>query len=140
MTPDNVFKLSDADYSDKRILLVEDNELNREIAIEILSATGATVDTATNGLEAVEIMRKVPTDYYNLILMDIQMPVMDGYEATQKIRLLPNLNMTRLPIVAMTANAFSEDIVNAVRAGMNNHLSKPIDIKALMKILNTYLS
>lgn len=140
VTPDNVFKLSDADYSDKRILLVEDNELNREIAIEILSATGATVDTATNGLEAVEIMRKVPTDYYNLILMDIQMPVMDGYEATQKIRLLPNLNMTRLPIVAMTANAFSEDIVNAVRAGMNNHLSKPIDIKALMKILNTYLS
>lgn len=108
MTPDNVFKLSDADYSDKRILLVEDNELNREIAIEILSATGATVDTATNGLEAVEIMRKVPTDYYNLILMDIQMPVMDGYEATQKIRLLPNLNMTRLPIVAMTANAFQK--------------------------------
>lgn len=131
--------LSDADYSGKRILLVEDNELNREIAVEILSTTGVTVDTAGNGLEAVEIISKAPLDFYNLVLMDIQMPVMDGYEATQKIRLLPNLNMTRLPIVAMTANAFSEDIENAVRAGMNNHLSKPIDIKALMKILNTYL-
>lgn len=137
--PDNTFKLSDADYSGKRILLVEDNELNREIAVEILSTTGVTVDTAENGLEAVEIITKAPLDFYNLVLMDIQMPVMDGYEATRKIRLLPNLNMTRLPIVAMTANAFSEDIENAVRAGMNNHLSKPIDIKALMKILNTYL-
>ncbi len=136
---DKTFKLSDTDYSGKRILLVEDNELNREIAVEILSTTGVTVDTAGNGLEAVEIISKAPLDFYNLVLMDIQMPVMDGYEATQKIRLLPNLNMTRLPIVAMTANAFSEDIENAVRAGMNNHLSKPIDIKALMKILNTYL-
>lgn len=138
-TSDTVFKLTNADYSGKRILLVEDNELNREIAVEILSATGATVDTATNGLEAVEIMRKVPIDYYNLILMDIQMPVMDGYEATQKIRFLPHLDMIQLPIVAMTANAFSEDIVNAIKAGMNNHLSKPIDIKALMKVLNMYL-
>lgn len=138
-TPDNVFKLSDADYSGKRILLVEDNELNREIAVEILSSTGATVDTATNGLEALEIMTSVSIDYYNLIFMDIQMPVMDGYEATRRIRLLPHLNMTRIPIVAMTANAFSEDILHAVKAGMNNHLSKPIDIKALIKVLNTYL-
>ena len=119
--------------------MVEDNELNREIAVEILSSTGATVDTATNGLEALEIMTSVSIDYYNLIFMDIQMPVMDGYEATRRIRLLPHLNMTRIPIVAMTANAFSEDILHAVKAGMNNHLSKPIDIKALIKVLNTYL-
>ncbi|WP_106830305.1 hybrid sensor histidine kinase/response regulator [Parabacteroides pacaensis] len=132
-------KLSDADFSGKRILLVEDNELNREIAEEIIGSTGASIDTATNGLEAVNTIAASLEKYYDLILMDIQMPVMDGYEATRKIRVLQREDIKNMPIIAMTANAFSEDVKNALKAGMNHHLAKPIDIKELMNILNKYL-
>lgn len=138
--PASPFKLSDADYSNRRLLLVEDNELNREIAVEILGSTGVSIDTATNGLEAVNMMSSAPENYYQLILMDIQMPVMDGYEATRRIRALSRADVANLPIVAMTANAFSEDVANALKAGMNSHLAKPIDISALMGMLAKHLN
>lgn len=137
--PPQQFKLSDADYSDKRILLVEDNELNREIAVEIIGSTGVAIDTAVNGLEAVNIVSQSAEGYYQMILMDIQMPVMDGYEATRLIRKLNRSDITDIPIIAMTANAFSEDVTNAIKAGMNYHLAKPIDITALMGVLEKYL-
>lgn len=132
-------KLSVADYTGKRILLVEDNELNREIAVEIIGSTGVTIDTAVNGLEAVNSVSRSAEGYYQMILMDIQMPVMDGYESTRRIRTLARSDVANMPIVAMTANAFSEDVVNAVEAGMNYHLAKPIDIATLMKVLDKYL-
>lgn len=137
--PINQFKLSDADYSGKRILLVEDNELNREIAVEIIGSTGVSIDTAVNGLEAVEMVSRSTEGFYQMILMDIQMPVMDGYEATRKIRALKRTDIPNMPIIAMTANAFSEDVTNALKAGMNYHLAKPIDLVALMGILAKYL-
>lgn len=133
------FRLTEDDYTGKRLLLVEDNELNREIAVEIIGSTGIAIDTAINGLEAVNMVSNSPEGYYQLILMDIQMPVMDGYEATRHIRLLPRTDVAGLPIIAMTANAFSEDVTNALKAGMNYHLAKPIDIGALMGILAKYL-
>lgn len=133
------FSLSDADYSGKRLLLVEDNELNREIAVEIIGSTGITIDTAVNGLEAFEMVERAPIGYYQLIMMDIQMPVMDGYEATRRIRTISRRDIPDLPIIAMTANAFPEDVANALKAGMNFHLAKPIDIKALMNVLEKYL-
>lgn len=137
--PVRQFKLSDADYSGKRILLVEDNELNREIAVEIIGSTGVSIDTAVNGLDAVNIVSRSPKGFYQMILMDIQMPVMDGYEATRQIRSLKRSDISGMPIIAMTANAFSEDVTNALKAGMNYHLAKPIDISALMSILGKYL-
>lgn len=132
-------KLSTADYTGKRILLVEDNELNREIAVEIIGSAGVTIDTAENGLEAVNIVSRSAEGFYQMILMDIQMPVMDGYESTRRIRTLTRSDVANMPIVAMTANAFSEDVANAIEAGMNYHLAKPIDIATLMKVLNKYL-
>ncbi|WP_366139643.1 response regulator [uncultured Parabacteroides sp.] len=132
-------KLSVADYTGKRILLVEDNELNREIAVEIIGSTGVTIDTAVNGLEAVNSVSRSAEGYYQMILMDIQMPVMDGYESTRRIRTLARSDVANIPIVAMTANAFSEDVMNAIEAGMNYHLAKPIDIATLMKVLDKYL-
>lgn len=137
--PVRQFKLSDADYSGKRILLVEDNELNREIAVEIIGSTGVSIDTAVNGLDAVNIVSRSPEGFYQMILMDIQMPVMDGYEATRQIRSLKRSDISSMPIIAMTANAFSEDVTNALKAGMNYHLAKPIDISALMSVLGKYL-
>lgn len=137
--PVSQFKLSDADYSGKRILLVEDNELNREIAVEIIGSTGVSIDTAVNGLDAVNIVSQSAEGFYQMILMDIQMPVMDGYEATRQIRSLKRADIRYIPIVAMTANAFSEDVTNAIKAGMNYHLAKPIDLAALMGVLNKYL-
>ena len=128
-----------ADYSGKRILLVEDVELNREIAVEIIGSTGVSIDTAVNGLDAVNIVSQSAEGFYQMILMDIQMPVMDGYEATRQIRSLKRADIRNIPIVAMTANAFSEDVTNAIKAGMNYHLAKPIDLAALMGVLNKYL-
>ncbi len=124
------------DYSGKHILLVEDNELNREIATAILEETGMTIDTAVDGIEAVSIMSKAPEDYYDLILMDIQMPRMDGYTATREIRTLPNNKKANIPIVAMTANAFDEDRRKAFETGMDGHIVKPIAIKEIAKVLD----
>ena len=137
--PIRPFKLSNVDYSGKRILLVEDNELNREIAVEIIGSTGITINTAINGLDDVHKVAQSEEGFYNIILMDIQMPIMDGYEATRQIRSLQRRDIAHMPIIAMTANAFSEDVTNAIKAGMNYHLAKPIDIGALMGILSKYL-
>ena len=123
----------------KRLLLVEDNELNREIAEEIISQTGVRVETAENGREALEQFERMPENYYDMIFMDIQMPVMNGYEATEAIRGLSRADAAHIPIIAMTANAFTEDIRRSREAGMNEHLTKPLDIGALMKCLGKWL-
>jgi CheY-like chemotaxis protein len=131
-------KLSESDYTEKRILLVEDNELNREIGAEILQMTGAEVETAENGKIAVEKVEASPKGSYDLIFMDIQMPVMNGYEATAAIRSLPG-EKGKLPIVAMTANAFAEDVQLAKNTGMNGHIAKPLDMNKLNDVLENWL-
>ncbi len=125
--------------AEKRLLLVEDNELNREIAVELISQTGVSVDSAENGQEALACFEKMPENHYDMIFMDIQMPVMDGYEATAKLRRLARRDAPQIPIIAMTANAFAEDIRKSREAGMNEHLTKPLDIGALMKCLEKWL-
>ena len=123
------------DYSGKRILLVEDNALNRELAQEILKEAGFAVDTAEDGEIAVQKMKQAAPGQYDLILMDIQMPKMDGYEATRQIRALPDAAKAGIPIFAMTANAFEEDRQNALKAGMDGHIAKPLDIPHLLQVL-----
>lgn len=127
------------DYTGRRVLLVEDNELNCEIAEEILQEYGFTVETAEDGFVALEMVRNSSEGYYDLIFMDIQMPHMDGYTATREIRLLPNEKLANIPIIAMTANAFAEDKKKAFEAGMNEHISKPIDMKELRKVFKNFL-
>ena len=124
----------------KHILLVEDNELNQEIARELLEESGFTVSTASDGSAAVDIMTDAKAGDYDLILMDIQMPRMNGYEASRAIRALPDKAVASIPIVAMTANAFQEDRQNALDAGMNDHVAKPIDVDALLQVLTEQLS
>ena len=124
----------------KRILLVEDNVLNQEIAVEILQEAGFTVEVASDGSVAVEKMKTARQGQYDLILMDVQMPVMDGYEATRQIRAMEAPCCKQIPILAMTANAFEEDRQNALAAGMNGHLAKPIDLKVLLKTLSEILN
>lgn len=119
-------------------MLVEDNDLNAEIAIELLSEPGLIVDWAKNGVEGVEAIEKAPANYYALILMDIQMPIMNGYLASQKIRKLNDPKKASIPIIAMTANAFSEDKQKALESGMNEHVAKPIDMNTLIPILIKY--
>ena len=123
----------------KRILLAEDDELNQEIAIEILTEAGFKVDTADNGKAAVEKIAQAAEGAYDIVLMDIQMPIMDGYEATQRIRSLPSEWTKKLPILAMTANAFEEDRQNALEAGMDGHLAKPIDTVKMLQTLDRIL-
>ena len=129
-----------ADFTGKRILLVEDNELNREIAEEILQETGFIVDTAPDGSDAVEMMKKVDEGYYDAILMDVQMPIMDGYEATRTIRAMPRADVRHLPIIAMTANAMDEDKEAALKNGMTAHIAKPIDVDIFISVLGRYLN
>lgn len=128
------------DYSDKRILLVEDNEINREIARELIGETGARIEEACDGEEAVKMVSDSGEGYYDMILMDIQMPQMDGYEATKIIRGMDREDVKKMSIIAMTANAFAEDAHAAIRAGMNAHFPKPIDMDALDKLLYQYLA
>lgn len=123
------------DYTGRSLLLVEDNALNQEIAAEILQSMGFAVDVAADGEEAVEKMRAAAPGRYDLVLMDIQMPRMDGYEATRQIRKLPDPAVAKIPILAMTANAFDEDKRNAFEAGMNGHIAKPIVVRKLMEAL-----
>ena len=129
----------DADFKDRHILLVEDNELNREIAQEILREYGFRVDTAENGAVAVEKVSTAAPGSYDLVLMDVQMPVMDGYTATRQIRALEDPALAGIPILAMTANAFDEDRRNAMESGMNGFLSKPIVIGDLVQELHKIL-
>ena len=124
-----------ADLKGKNLLLVEDNALNRELAQEILKEAGFAVDTAEDGEIAVRKMKQAVPGQYDLILMDIQMPKMDGYEATRQIRALPDAAKADIPIFAMTANAFEEDRQNALKAGMNGHIAKPLDIPHLLQVL-----
>ena len=130
----------DGDYSGRRVLLVEDNELNLEIASELLSMTGVEVDTAENGREALERFTAAPENYYDIIFMDIQMPIMDGYEAARRIRSLDRADAGTVWIVAMTANAFVEDMRLSREAGMNEHVSKPVDLERLEDILRRRLN
>ena len=123
----------------KKLLVVEDNELNLEIASTLLKEAGFEVDTAENGKIAVEKVEAASAGRYDLILMDIQMPEMDGYEATRRIRALPDARKAALPIVAMTANAFEDDRKNALHAGMNGHIAKPLDIQKLFQVLSELL-
>ena len=128
------------DYTNKRILLVEDVELNMEIAEELIGTTGVQIDKAYNGKEAVELFSKNPCGYSNLIFMDLQLPVMDGYEATSQIRSLDKPDSKSIPIVALSANALADDIENSLNAGMNEHIAKPIDMEAVWKVLKKYLN
>ena len=131
--------LDEAALKDKKVLLVEDNELNREIAVDILEEVGMIVDTAEDGIVAVEKMKNAEEGQYDLILMDIQMPRMNGYEATKAIRELPDLHASAIPIIAMTANAFEEDKQNAFASGMNEHIAKPIDVEKLKKTIAKFI-
>lgn len=126
-------------FEGKKILLVEDNELNQEIAVEILQEAGFVLDVADDGAVAVEKMKSAKPGQYDLILMDIQMPIMDGYEATGQIRGLEDPEIAGIPIIAMTANAFEEDKKAAMDAGMNGHIAKPIDVPILMDVLGEIL-
>lgn len=132
-------KSAKADFTGRRVLLVEDNDMNREIAVELIGMTGVTVETAVNGLEAVERIITSPEGYYDIVFLDIQMPIMDGYEAARQIRRLSRDDIKDLPIVAMTANAFSEDVAMAKEAGMNQHIAKPVDMERIMTVLKYYL-
>lgn len=126
------------DVLDMRILLVEDNELNMEIASIILKDAGVKVSTAENGQQAVDLLAQQPPNSFDLVLMDVMMPVMDGLAATRAIRALPREDLQHLPIIAMTANAFKEDVQNCLAAGMNDHLAKPLDINKLLQLLAKY--
>ena len=123
----------------KRILLAEDNDLNAEIAIELLSEEGLLVDRVSNGVACVEKLEKAAPDFYDLILMDIQMPVMNGYDATRKIRQLDDPFRSSIPIIAMTANAFAEDRQKALFVGMNDHVAKPVDMNVLIPVLEKHI-
>ena len=127
-----------SDYSDRRVLLVEDNDLNREIASEIIGMTGASVEIVENGREAVERIENASENWYDIVFMDVQMPVMNGYEATAAIRALPG-RRGQIPIIAMTANAFDDDKKEALQAGMNDHLSKPIEFENLLQLVKKFI-
>ena len=124
----------------KRILLAEDNDLNAEIACEILKSEGYLVEHASHGQQCVEMLQEAEDGYYDLILMDIQMPFMNGYEACEEIRKMKDTQKANIPIIAMTANAFEEDKQMAIKAGMNDHVPKPMDMRVLSPVLQKYLS
>ena len=126
-------------FAGKRLLLAEDNEMNQEIAQMILENAGFELDIVENGRLAVDKMRDMPAGTYDLVLMDVQMPVMDGYAATRAIRDLEDPIRSGVPIIAMTANAFDEDREEAINSGMNGYVAKPIDIKKLMETLDEFL-
>jgi len=128
-----------ADFGGKRILLVEDIELNREIAEVILTEAGFLVESAPDGTDAVSMVTNAEEYYYDAILMDVQMPIMNGYEATRTIRNLPRKDVRDLPIIAMTANALEEDKEAALKNGMNAHIAKPLDMDVFISVLKEFL-
>lgn len=123
----------------KRILLAEDNDLNAEISIALLSEAGLIVNRAEDGVKCLEMLEQAPAHTYDLILMDIQMPTLDGYDTTEKIRKMTDPAKAHIPIIAMTANAFAEDREKALSVGMNDHVAKPIDMNKLLPTLEKYL-
>ena len=129
-----------ADFGGKRVLLVEDIELNREIAEVILTEAGFAVETAPDGTDAVSMVKASEENYYDAILMDVQMPIMNGYEATRTIRNLPRKDVKKMPIIAMTANALEEDKEAALKNGMNAHISKPLDMDVFIGVLGQYIT
>lgn len=131
---------SGAGFSSMRLLLVEDNAVNLQIAEMILTHAGFSVQTAENGREAVNMVSASAPGEYNAILMDIQMPLMDGYEATRAIRALKKPELAKIPIVALTANTFPEDVEAAREAGMVAHLAKPVDVQQLLSTLQSVLA
>jgi CheY-like chemotaxis protein len=140
------FRLPDGDlageierFEGKRLLLAEDVEINREIVLSLLEPTLIEIDCAENGVEVVRLFTEAP-EKYDMIFMDVQMPEMDGYEATSHIRALERAKAKEIPIVAMTANVFREDIEKCLAAGMNDHIGKPLDMEELLFVLRKYLS
>ena len=131
---------TDIDFSYRRVLLVEDMEINRELAIMQLTGLGFDVETAVNGREAVDKIMISAPGYYDAVLMDIQMPVLNGYEATREIRRINDPGLANIPVIAMTANAFAEDIKKAYDAGMNAHIAKPIDVDNMANVLREIIS
>lgn len=125
--------------ADKKILLVEDNDLNAEIAIELLAEQKIITDRAEDGAECLDKLEKADSGYYDMILMDIQMPVMDGYDAAARIRRMKDEKKASIPIIAMTANAFAEDRQKAISMGMNDHVAKPIDMNVLLPVIAKYI-
>lgn len=132
-------KLPEDIFTGKRILLAEDNDLNREIAEEIIGETGVEIDSVKDGREALEQFERKGEGYYDLIFMDVQMPIMDGYEASRAIRSINRKDALTIPIIAMTANAFSEDVIASKRAGMNEHIPKPLDVEQLVSCMKRWL-
>ena len=133
-------KKEEIQFQAGRILLAEDNELNQEIAVEILQEEGFMMDVADDGMVAVEKLKEAVPGQYDLVLMDIQMPILNGYEATKQIRALNKPGISDIPIIAMTANAFDEDKKAALEAGMNGHIAKPIDTVVLFQTLDQVLN
>jgi len=127
------------DLNGKRVLVVEDVEINRFIMMELLAGTGLQLDEAENGRIALERFEASESGYYDLIFMDIQMPEMDGYESTRAIRALPREDAKTVPIIAMTANAFHEDVARARECGMDDHIAKPLDVELILKTLAAFL-
>lgn len=137
--PDSMSQIDPDEFAGRRLLLVEDNEINAEIAQEIFNMAGLESDHVWNGQEALDRLQEVKPGYYDMVCMDIQMPVMDGYEATRAIRAMGREDLRKIPIVAMTANAFTEDVRAAMQAGMNQHIAKPLEIKQVVAALRRWL-
>ncbi|MCL2031280.1 MAG: response regulator, partial [Oscillospiraceae bacterium] len=129
---------TDGAFEGKHLLFAEDIEINREILIALLENTGILIDCAENGREALEMIEAAP-DRYDIVFMDVQMPQMDGFEASRRIRALPALRGVPLPIIAMTANVFTDDIEACLAAGMDDHLGKPLDVDRVFDVLRKYL-
>ncbi len=133
-------RLRKHDYTGRRVLLAEDNDLNAEIACELLEMIGITVERACDGQQAIDMATAKPEHYYDLIFMDIQMPVKNGYEAAAQIRAAGRKDLEEIPIVAMSADAFSDDITRAKRSGMNDHVAKPVELDKLSAALKKWIS
>ena len=132
-------EVTEYDFTGRRVLLAEDNQINTEVAVMLLSSKGFEVETAENGLRALELFSKSEAGYYDAILMDIRMPQMDGLTAANNIRHLSNADAGSIPIIAMTANAFDDDIEKSKAAGMNAHLAKPIEPERLYQTLYDFI-
>jgi CheY-like chemotaxis protein len=130
---------ADIDLSGKRVLLCEDHPLNQEITKTLLEDKGMSVKIAGDGRQGLDAFKESKIGEFDLVLMDIRMPVMDGYEATRQIRALPRLDARNVPIIAITADAFGEDVEKCLQAGMNGHIAKPVDPKAMYEVLGSYL-